>query len=249
MGGDRLVLVALVVEHGKGDDEEDENGIGDVDGEPECLHREGEITGTIVNGMPARLPVGDVGRQHQDGDGGDREAKNHHQFRKVSLVHIVRMLVVHQQVDAHQQDQNRHHHRHDHQCQIEIPHRSPPFFFPSARSGSGSDRIDLCYSLSCFRSSTFPFEFVLVSFEEKGGAREMRLDLESTQNSLSMPSFFRFLGLSRFLSFDAFPSDFFASFAQPWFLEERRERRRGEGVSYKGKKSIKPPGWQLVGFD
>lgn len=71
-------MVSLVVEHGEGDDEEDEDGIGDVDDEPEGLHREGEVTGAIVNGMPARMPVGDVCRKHQYRDGGNGEAEDHH---------------------------------------------------------------------------------------------------------------------------------------------------------------------------
>lgn len=56
-----LILVALVVEHGEGDDEEDEDGIGDVDGEPELLHGEGEGACTVIDGVPAGLAVGDVG--------------------------------------------------------------------------------------------------------------------------------------------------------------------------------------------
>lgn len=104
----KLVLVAFVVEHREGNDEEDENGVEDVNREPQILHRESEIARAVVNGMTAGLPVGDVGRQHEDGDGGDGEAQNDDEFGEIRLVGIVRMLVIHQKVDVEEEDDDAH---------------------------------------------------------------------------------------------------------------------------------------------
>ena len=67
----RLVLVAFVVEHGERYDEEYEKSIKNIDSEPEILHRQGEVTRAVVNRVLTRLPIGDVGGQHEDGDSGN----------------------------------------------------------------------------------------------------------------------------------------------------------------------------------
>lgn len=66
-----LVLIPFVVEHSEGNDEEDEYGVGDVDGEPEVLHREREFTRAVVDRVAARLAVRHVGGEHQNRNGGD----------------------------------------------------------------------------------------------------------------------------------------------------------------------------------
>jgi len=76
-GGSRLlVLVALVVEHGEGYDEEDEDGVDDVGDEPERLHGEREVASPVVDGLAAGLAVGDDGGEHEDGEDGDGEAEH-----------------------------------------------------------------------------------------------------------------------------------------------------------------------------
>ena len=118
-----LVLVALVVEHGEGYDEEDEDGVDDVDDEPERLHGEREVAGAVVDGLPAGLAVGDVGGEHEDGEDGDGEAEHDDELGEVGLVGVVGVLVVDEQVDADEQHDHADHHRHDHQRQVEVPHR------------------------------------------------------------------------------------------------------------------------------
>ena len=71
----RLVLVAFIVEHGKRYEKEDENSIENVNGQPQILHRQGEITGAIVDRVLTRLAIGDVGRQHEDGYGATESLK------------------------------------------------------------------------------------------------------------------------------------------------------------------------------
>lgn len=117
-----LVLVALVIEHGEGDDEEGKDGIGDINNEPKGLHRKGKAAGAIVDGIAASLTIGDIGREHENGDSGDGEAKNDDELRKVSLVGIVRVLVVDEDVEIHKENEDAHHHGDDHQGEIEIVH-------------------------------------------------------------------------------------------------------------------------------
>lgn len=119
-----LVLVPLVVEHGEGDDEEDEHRVHDVDGEPQILHREGEVAGAVVDRVAAGLPVGDVGGEHEDRDGGHGEAEDDDDLGEVGLVGVVRVLVVDEEVDIEEEDEDAHDGRDDDEREVEIPHRS-----------------------------------------------------------------------------------------------------------------------------
>lgn len=117
-----LVLVTLIEEHCEWDDEEDENSIDDIYSEPQILHRQGKVAGTIVDGVPAGLPVGDVGRQHEDGDSGHGEAEDDHELGEVGLIRIVGMLVVDEEVDIEDEDKDAHYYRDDHESEVEIAH-------------------------------------------------------------------------------------------------------------------------------
>jgi len=119
-----LVKVALVVEHGEWDDEEDEDGVEDVNGEPELLHGKSEVASPVVDRVAAGLAVRHVRREHEDGDGGDGEAQNDDEFREVGLVGVIRMLVVDQEVHVDEEHDHADHHRHDHQGEVEIAHLS-----------------------------------------------------------------------------------------------------------------------------
>lgn len=72
--------------------------------------------------MSARLSIGHISREHEDGDRRHGETENHHQFGEVRLISIVGVLIVDQEVETHEKNQHGHHRRHDHQCEIEIPH-------------------------------------------------------------------------------------------------------------------------------
>jgi len=69
------------------------------------------------------MAVSHVGGEHEDGDGGDREAQNDDEFGEVGLVGIVGMLIVDQEVHVDEEHDHADHHRHDHQGEVEIAHR------------------------------------------------------------------------------------------------------------------------------
>lgn len=98
-----LILVSFVVEHGEGDYEENQHGINDINSEPEILHRQGEFTRAIVYRVPTRLPVGDISRQHENGNGGDGEPENDDEFGEIRLVSVVRVLVIDEEVDIEEE--------------------------------------------------------------------------------------------------------------------------------------------------
>lgn len=118
----RLVLVAFVVEHGEGNDEEDEDGVEDVYSEPEGLHGQCEVAGAVVDRVLAGLAVGDVRRQHEDGDGGDGEAEDDDEFGEVGLVGVVGVLEVDEEVDVEDEDHDADDDGDDHQGEVEIAH-------------------------------------------------------------------------------------------------------------------------------
>lgn len=117
-----LVQVAFVVEHCEGDDEEDEDGVDDVNGEPQVLHREREVASAVVYRVTARLPVRHVSGEHEDGDGSHREPQNDDEFGEVGLVRVVGVLVVHQKVHIDEEHDHAHHNGHDHEGEVEIAH-------------------------------------------------------------------------------------------------------------------------------
>lgn len=114
MTGRLLVLVALVIEHSKRNDEEDKYGINDVNSEPQILHRERKVAGAVINRVAARLPVGHVGREHENGDGGNREPQNDDEFGEIGLVDVIRVLVIDEEVDIEYEHQNADDNRHNH---------------------------------------------------------------------------------------------------------------------------------------
>ena len=144
-------MVAFVVEHGEGDNEEHKHGVENVNGEPQVLHRERELTRAVVDSVPARLPVRHVSGEHEDGDCGNGEPQNDDEFGEVGLVLVVGVLVVHKKVHVHEEHDHAHHDRHDHQSQVEIPHFLANLFL----------------SLSLSRESSF-FLFLGTDSEEIG---------------------------------------------------------------------------------
>lgn len=88
----RLVPVAFVVQNCEWNNEEDENGINDIDNKTDLLQV--EVTVTVVDRVSTGLTVGDIGWKYQDGDGGNGEAQNNYEVEKIGLVRIVGMLVV-----------------------------------------------------------------------------------------------------------------------------------------------------------
>ena len=72
--------------------------------------------------MAAGLAVGNVGGEHEDGDGSDGEAEDDDEFGEVSLVDVVGVLEVDEEVDVEEEHDDAHHDRHDHQRQVEVPH-------------------------------------------------------------------------------------------------------------------------------
>lgn len=66
--------------------------------------------------------IGNVSREHENGDSADGEAKDDEELQKVSLVGIVRVLVVDMDVEIHEENKGAHHHGDDHQSEIEIAH-------------------------------------------------------------------------------------------------------------------------------
>jgi len=62
-----LLLVAFVVEDGERDDEEHKHGVKNVDRVPQLPHGQREATSTDEDGMLARVLIGDVSRQHENG--------------------------------------------------------------------------------------------------------------------------------------------------------------------------------------
>lgn len=117
-----LILVALVVEHGKGDDKEDKNSISNIDSKPEGLHRKRKRASTVVDSVAAGLTVGDVGGEHEDGDSSDGEAKDDDDLGEVRLVNIIRVLVVDEEVEVDEQNENANDGGNYHQSEVEIPH-------------------------------------------------------------------------------------------------------------------------------
>lgn len=95
-----LVLVSLVVKHGERDNEENQKRVHNVNNKPQSLHRQRQITSPIVNRVATRLPIGHVGRQHENRDGGDREAENDDDFGEVGLVLVIGVLVIDEEVEV-----------------------------------------------------------------------------------------------------------------------------------------------------
>lgn len=72
--------------------------------------------------MPAGLAVGDVCGEHEDGDGGDREAQDDDELGKVRLVCVVGVLVVDEEVDIEDEDEDAHDYGDDQESEVEVAH-------------------------------------------------------------------------------------------------------------------------------
>lgn len=86
------------------------------------LHRQREVACAVVNGVAAGLPVGDVGREHEYGDGGDGEPQNDDEFGEISLVFVIWMLVIDEEVEIEDEDEKGDDYGHHQQGYVEIPH-------------------------------------------------------------------------------------------------------------------------------
>lgn len=117
-----LVLVAFVVKHCEGNDEEHKNSINDVDSKPQILHRQCEITSTIINSVLTSLPVGNISGEHKYGDSSDGESQNDDKFGEIRQVFVIGMLVIDKEVQIEDEHQNTNNYRHNHKRKIEIPH-------------------------------------------------------------------------------------------------------------------------------
>ncbi|KAH6797781.1 hypothetical protein C2S52_022335 [Perilla frutescens var. hirtella] len=70
--------------------------------------------GAVVNGVAAGLPVGDVGREHENGDGDDGEPQNDDAFGEISLISVIWVLVIDEEVYIEDEDDNVDDYGHDH---------------------------------------------------------------------------------------------------------------------------------------
>lgn len=64
--------------------------------------------------MAAGLPIGDVGREHKNGDGGDREAQNDNEFGEISLICVIWVLVIDEEIEIDDKHKNAHDNGHHH---------------------------------------------------------------------------------------------------------------------------------------
>ena len=69
-------MVRLVEEDGERDDEEHQDCVDDVHRVPELLHRQSEVARSVHHLAAARVAVGDVQWEHQDGQLGHGEPKH-----------------------------------------------------------------------------------------------------------------------------------------------------------------------------
>ena len=59
-----LVLVTLIVKHSKGNNKKNENSVNNVDSNPKLLHRQRQMTGTIIKSVTASVAISDISGKH-----------------------------------------------------------------------------------------------------------------------------------------------------------------------------------------
>jgi len=129
-------VVGLVVEGRERDEDEDEDGDEPEEDVPEKFHVESAAEGRVEALASRVLPlIRDVQRQHQHRRAGYHERQERHELRHVRLVLVVGVGVVHQQVDAHdEEDAEGHHYGEDEEP---VDHGCGGFKIAPVRGGEG----------------------------------------------------------------------------------------------------------------